>query len=314
MRKLTKAISIAIAILFFANPVFAGYEAVKIEGAVCEGVKIGEVAAGVIFVSEAGDTDFAGVLRGTAGKTVTIDWGDGTKENLTFSGTGTNDNISHDYGTTGNFIISLTGDLADLTRIVCNNQQLSKFYLPSILTSLDTLGLYNTNITGTTADLKHLTSLTILGFTLTNITGTTADLKVLTNLIHLSFGNANITGTTADLKTLTNLTYLHFGDTNITGDIGELRTLINLETLYAYNLSDTSYSQGALPDSWKDIRVDNNGWTSEEVDNFIIDLDTPGRVANGTLNIAGNNAARTSASDDAKQHLIDNGWTITVNE
>jgi len=116
------------------------------------------------------------------------------------------------------------------------------------------------------------------------------------------------------LKVLTNLVTLNFPNTNVTGDIGELRALTSLAKLYAYNLSGTSYSQGVLPDSWKDIRVDNNGWSSTEVDNFIIDLDTPGRVANGTLTIDGTNAARTSASDDALAHLVAKGWTVNVNE
>jgi len=266
----------------------------------------------VIFVSEAGDTEFTGRLRGTAGRKVRINWGDGNTEWLTFSGTGTDDNISHDYGTTGNFIISLTGDLADLTKIKYAGQKLSKFYLPS--TNLPVVNLGNTSVTGTIADLKELTNLTVVSLYNTSVTGTIADLKELTNLTYLSIGLTSVTGTTADLKELTNLTYLGFEKANITGDIGELRTLTSLTTLYAFSLSDISYSQGALPDSWKNINVSNNGWSSEEVDNFIIDLDTPGRVENGTLDIAGNNAPRTSASDEAKQHLIDKGWTITVNE
>jgi len=315
MRKLIRIISIVIAVLLFANPSFADYEAVKIEGAVCEGVKIGEVAAGVIFVSEVADTSFAGVLRGTAGKVVTVNWGDGNKENVTFSGVGVDDNISHDYGVAGNFIISLTGDLGDLTTIEYAAQKLSKFYLPSILINLTYLSFYYTRLTtGTTAELKVFANLTHLDFFYTAVTGTTADLRVLTNLTYLSFTSSNVTGTTADLRVLTNLTYLSFSKTAVIGDLGELRALTSLETLYAYSLSGTSYTAGALPDSWKMVQVQDNAWTSTEVDNFIIDLDTPGRVHDGTLNIAGTNAARTSASDEAKQHLIDKGWTITVNE
>jgi len=219
----------------------------------------------VIFVSKAGDTDFAGILQGTAGKTVTIDWGDGTKENLTFSGG--DDNISHDYGTTGNFIISLTGDLGDLAKIHYPAQKLSRFYLPSILGKLN----------------------------------------------YLIFEGTSVSGNISDLKIFTTLTYLNLGWTNMTGDIADIDTLTNI-TFLRLCASHFTYSTMVIPDSWTKIEVYDLGWNSATVDQFIIDLDTPGRVANGTLNIAGNNAARTHASDTAKANLEAKGWVITANE
>jgi len=61
-----------------------------------------------------------------------------------------------------------------------------------------------------------------------------------------------------------------------------------------------------------DIRVDNLGLSSSEVDNFLIDLEASG-ASSGTLNIAGSNAARTSSSDAAVSALQSRGWSITVN-
>ena len=63
------------------------------------------------------------------------------------------------------------------------------------------------------------------------------------------------------------------------------------------------------------IQLQDNNMTSTEVDNQIINLGTTisPTWANGTLNIAGTNAARTAASDTAYNNLIANGWSITVN-
>ena len=268
LKKLIKFISLTIAgILLISGDVLGGYEAVQINGAVLSGVEIGEIAAGVIFVSEVTDTSFAGILRGTSGKVITVNWGDGNKEDKTLSGTSTDVLIFHNYGKAGNFIISLTGNLEDLTRIKYDNQKLSKFYFPSTLTSLTYLSLSNTSVTG--------------------------DISSVSNL--------------------TNLTFLSLYSTSVTGDISSLNTLTNLTELDLFN-SSVTYTTTIIPDSWQVIYVYDLNWDSATVDQFIIDLDTPGRVADGVLNIAGNNAPRTSASDTALSNLLANGWEVTVNE
>ena len=58
-----------------------------------------------------------------------------------------------------------------------------------------------------------------------------------------------------------------------------------------------------------------NGLSSTEVDNLLIDLaNVVTWTGNKVINIAGNNAARTSASDAAKATLLGKGVTVTVNE
>jgi len=291
LKKLIKFISLTIAgILLISGDVLGGYEAVQINGAVLSGVEIGEIAAGVIFVSEVTDTSFAGILRGTSGKVITVNWGDGNKEDKTLSGTSTDVLIFHNYGKAGNFIISLTGNLEDLTRIKYDNQKLSKFYFPSTLTSLTYLSLSNTSVTGDISSVSNLTSLT-----------------------YLSLSNTSVTGDISSVSNLTNLTFLSLYSTSVTGDISSLNTLTNLTELDLFN-SSVTYTTTIIPDSWQVIYVYDLNWDSATVDQFIIDLDTPGRVADGVLNIAGNNAPRTSASDTALSNLLANGWEVTVNE
>jgi len=80
--------------------------------------------------------------------------------------------------------------------------------------------------------------------------------------------------------------------------------------------SDLTYDTTA---SWSNIRVtygirfDGSNWTSTMVDNALIAM-AGGPVYNTTINLGGNNAARTSASDSAKATLLANGCSITVNE
>ena len=102
-------------------------------------------------------------------------------------------------------------------------------------------------------------------------------------------------------------------NTAIEGDLGSLAGYTAATVIYVYN-SNVGYSTTTLP-AWSncDIRAYDCTWTQSEVDNFLIDL-AAGGGSNGTLNIAGTNAARSSASDAAKATLLGNGWSVTVNE
>ncbi|MHA1330659.1 MAG: hypothetical protein ACTSR2_06250 [Candidatus Hodarchaeales archaeon] len=68
MKKLFIGLVSGIVVISLFTTSLLGYEAVKIEGAIIEGVVIGEECAGIVFISEAGDTNFAGTLQGTADK------------------------------------------------------------------------------------------------------------------------------------------------------------------------------------------------------------------------------------------------------
>jgi len=219
----------------------------------------------VIFISEVGTTNVAGSVKGTSGKAIRIDWGDGNIQNLTLNG---NDQaISHDYGVAGNFTIAFSGDLQNLLTIDLHDQELSQFYLPNALTILNILYLYGTNVTGAIKDLSVFTALT--------------DLRLYT--------------------------------TGITGDIKDIETLTSLVTLHIYSSSVVDYTSTTIPGTWNNILIQDLTLSATEVDNFLIDLDTAAGE-DGTLNIAGSNAARTGASDAAKASLIAKGWGITVNE
>jgi hypothetical protein len=118
----------------------------------------------------------------------------------------------------------------------------------------------------------------------------------------LDFSNQPLGGTVSfnDCTYLTNLTLSNTSNSALTSFSARSCNLPNID----FSVFPTS--DGVT------INLQDNAMTSTEVDNQLINLDATGWI-NGTLNIAGTNAARTSASDTAYNNLIANGWTITVN-
>ena len=129
----------------------------------------------------------------------------------------------------------------------------------------------------------------------------------------LRLSTADVSGDISALSILTSLDTLRLDFSLVTGDIGSLATLTGLSRL-SLNNTVLEYNSTTLP-AWSSatIEIQSCTLTTAEVDNFLIDLAAAGGT-NGTLNIAGTNAARSSASDAAKTTLLGNGWTITVNE
>ena len=141
------------------------------------------------------------------------------------------------------------------------------------------------------------------------------NISVLTDVFSLYIYSTSIDGNVSGIASMTDLTNLRANSTLITGDLTSVATLTSLDYLYLNSTSIDTYTTGALP-AWGGcaIQIQDLGLSATEVDNFIIDLeDGGGNGDNGTLNIAGTNATRTSASDTAKANLETDGWTVTAN-
>lgn len=122
---------------------------------------------------------------------------------------------------------------------------------------------------------------------------------------------------TGDLSGLpSSLTYLHIlGNNTLSGDMNDLP----LELTYVYILGQNEiadYTSGhvfnSTFDNFQINQASGFGLSSTEVDNLLIDLATYATTWVGSkyVNIAGNNAARTSASDAAVSTL--QGLSVTV--
>lgn len=150
----------------------------------------------------------------SAGKSVTIDWGDGTSGNYS----GTNTNITHKYGSLGNFIVKFSGDVDFITRFGHKNQSrsygdISNWKIPDSMTFFDLnaisnftgnidnwefpnscglISLYNCRkLTGNPLKKNIPTSLYKLDVTLTNLRGDLSTVNLTTNMTYVSVKSAN---------------------------------------------------------------------------------------------------------------------------
>lgn len=280
---------------------------------------------------------------------IIISWGDGTVETLSLT-TGLK-SFSHTYTSSKDFDVKIfnaknnikefnirnganfKGDTSGLPRgieiveirsssidgIIANLPKGAKFYLCD-----------RTNITGKTADIP--VNADIYRFNRTNLSGSVANLPG--GAFQYVLNNTSIDGQTRDLPPGANRYILNntnvqgpaselpadaeiyqITNTAISGDLSVVRTLSSkLNDFIASNSSISQYTSGSynhLPTN-DFILIDDLGLTATEVDNFLIDLEATG-ADDGTLNIAGTNAARTSSSDAAVAALQSRGWSITVN-
>jgi len=186
-------------------------------------------------------------------------------------------------------------------------------------TGASAVSLGGTAVTGDLSDLSSRTGLTVVDVSNTAVTGSVTSLTMHpTSHDSLYINDTTITGTTSNLGALVHLQTLDFSNTPVTGDIAALATLTKMKVLNGSGCS-LSYTSTTLPNwpEWKpglgiDIDFSSTGLSSTEVDDFLIDLADSGTI-NGTLNIAGTNASRTSASNAAIATLIAAGWTLDYN-
>jgi hypothetical protein len=220
------------------------------------------------------------------GEQIQIDWGDGTFEtlNLTTSTQG----FSHDYTNSGSFTIRFFNANEKLNKINANR---------------------NSSLSGDIANLP--TGASVYRFRNTSVSGDIANLP--TGASEYRFFNTSVSGDIANLPTGASL-YL-FRNTSVSGDAAILHTLsANISNFFINDTDANTYTAGSYSEdlSGANLRLQDLNYTSTEVDNFLIDLDDSG-ASDGTLNIAGTNAARTSSSDTAINNLQSRGWSITVN-
>jgi len=209
---------------------------------------------------------------------------------------------------------TISGTLAGLS----SNVGLARLYLYG-----------NNTVSGDVVDLPNsIIYLLILGDNTVN--GDTADLP--TNLLILYIAGSNtITGDVANLsRDLTMINGgVYTGDAAdlppdltsiiasgaVTGDLADLPVNTRAFSITGNRISD--YTSGHV---WSSNMVSlihlpeaSYGLSSSEVDNLLIDLATVTWAGTKTLNIAGNNAARTSASDAAVTSLQAQGVTVITN-
>ena len=295
---------------------------------------IGEMS--LIFSFDVVNSQSVEVLfESEVGQSIRIEWGDTTTH--TFTGTYT---TTKDYGSSGNRTVDLYAyNETDLIRIELQgyggDEQVS-FDLSGVPSAVIILQVFGwCDVTGALSDLPStLTQLTITGGT---ITGTLTDLPNTLISLDIESNSGNITGNISDLPSSMedftiksgtsvsgNLSSLPStlislwidGNNTITGDLSSLPSEVVSVVLGGDN-TVSNYTGGR---SWAAdmtrVTIDqaaSYGFSSNEVDNLLIDLADTTWPSGGDIELLPPNDCRTSASDTAYNTLDGYGVNITVN-
>ena len=214
---------------------------------------------------------------------------------------------------------TVSGDLADLPSVLTYFSCYGSNTIFGDITNLPTLITYfncrgNNVISGDIANLPSLlATFNCLGSN--TITGNITDLKSVMTSFACS-GSCTISGDITNLPIL--MTYFDCRGINvISGDIASLPSIIT----YFFCSGSCTISVYTSPHVWADLMIyvlslpaAGSGLDSTEVDNLLIDLSGVTTWASSkVINIAGNNASRTAASDAAVATLQGKGVTVTTN-
>src|SRR3990167_1744696 len=266
---------------------------------------------------------------------ITIDWGDSTTSNHTLIGSDVAVSHTYTYNLVRNVIIyNATRITKFLTTSNCNwsftmeslPRRLTYYYnygsnttsgsISSLPTGLTYYYNYGSNTTSGSISSLPTGLITYLNYGLNTTSGSISSLP--TGLItYLNSGSNTTSGSISSLPD--GLTYYYNSGLNTTSG---LISALPAGLTYYYNTGSNTVADYTAGRTWANnqqyflsLPTVGNGLSSTEVDNLLIDLaNVVTWTGNKVINIAGNNAARTSASDAAKATLLGKGVTVTVNE
>src|SRR4030042_689308 len=198
------------------------------------------------------------------------------------------------------------------------------------MTNLEYVNFYN--VTGLVGGLQGLYNLSNLQHLIINastaVSGTITNFVNLNNLEYLDLQTTAVIGSISNWYTgLEKLEYLDLNTTAITGDASRLYQLDFLETIILDDTDvtwDTVEGWGNYNDGWAAkngiiVHCNNCTWLTEMVDDCLIGLSGGGGIddvgiTNSSIDIAGDNEARSIASDAAMLIHIDNNNDVIVNK
>ena len=275
---------------------------------------------------------FAITLRGTG--SITFDWDDSTTNTYTLS-TSADTNITHTWTTRTGLQknVKVSGNYLGITKLVNNGTGATSQYTlrcsGMALTFLQLNSCPLISVTGSITGMA-LTYLVLASGPLISVTGSITGM-VLTYLTLYSCPLISVTGSITGMA----LTYLALGICpliSVTGSITGMAltylalasgTLISVTgSINSISVSTTSinvvnqyltYPGGALP-AWNIAITLQCYWTSDMVDAFLIAFALVAPTVTGkTINLAGTNAARTSASASAVTAIQNKGFSVLTN-
>jgi len=232
-------------------------------------------------------------IGGIPGKGVLFSWGERGSYQMFFSESEAEKLYKTVYSRAGRFDLSFSGEIESIRSIRCGEASLH----------------------GCTKALGLLKGLRVLDLQGTAATARIEDFEGLA-LRELAISGSEVAGTLDELSGQTELEVLRLSEVQgLTGDVGVIAGMPTLRRLDLHGCSGLDYTHRVLPAGWvaPEIDLSDMGLSAVAVDQFLNDLANT-LVPDGKLNIAGNNAAHTAASDGAIAALRGAGWVVAVNE
>ena len=249
-----------------------------------------------------------------AGKTVTIDWGDGNTTNVI--GPVSSVDYTNTYADAGTYPIRMSGDYQDLTRleikdvkVVGTTERLGalsgltyfKCYAPSVISG-DVVYLPAGLLTFDCGGPNYLS-------------GDVSDLS--RNLVFFScYGYNILSGNIANLPRDL-IFFVCGGQTTLSGNVADLPIKLTYFSCTGKNTISnytTPHTWTTKPSTFKLVPVAPGGLSTAEIDQLLIDFDDDLTWSSGNvIELTGSNAGRSSASDAAVSNIVAEGCTVTTN-
>ncbi len=261
-------------------------------------------------------------MRGIAGKTSMIYWGDGN--NTTCSHDGVNKDYSHTYAENGTFTVWIVGDLNKITTLMVRNQCYIGVNLDTLRHVTEVRYLYldkSPHFGSLVAGLTPLTGISYCAmsqlFDNADITGDISVFSDKSSLSYLQLGRlVGVTGGLSDLSALANLSNVVLTGTNVDGDISDLArcpmTYLDISATLVNGYSGGSLSWGAINASFRKL----NGLDAGEISRVLQDIDALAN-SDGMLDFSGCGVTYDDLSSGGKTahiNLIARSWDITLDK
>ena len=181
-------------------------------------------------------------LHITAGKTVNVDWGDGTNANYT----GSNSYITKTYDASAInvFNIKLSGDTNSITTFQHFNQiksygAVTNWVLPSTLTNF---AVYSTGLTGVVTNWVLPSTLTYFAVYSTGLTGVVTNWVLPSTLTYFNINSIGLTGVVTNWVLPSTLAAFYIYSTGLTGSLPQITTHATNALIYQAQSSSISDS------------------------------------------------------------------------
>ena len=243
------------------------------------------------FATASADLSQSYTVQLPVGKTLTVDWGDGSEDSYA-GNDAVNVVVTHTYAGAGSYDIKFKDDYLSLTHLICSANSL----------------------TGDISGWSALVNLTFLNCYNNSLTGDVSGWSALVNLDYLSCDYNNLSGDISGWSALVMLETLYCHFNLLSGDISGFSSLIHLRRFKVNNnsLDFDSVTSWAALDLGTNCLLQDNSMSSTQVNNALNSF-ANGPFIDTTINLGPNNAVRTSASDAAVTTLVANGCTVITN-